>query len=186
MKIAIYSPAKLRNEGFRHGESAVSPLCALRCVHGSVLAASSDAAPRAVGPGRPVRRQRGPLGRASPEHPPPSGVGSVNALTDRFAQMTALRPLYPGAGPQLANLLRGAGLRDVKARTVTVRVGRRTTRGGRLMLTDYLSLLERMTPIMAQLGLASQEQWQAWLAQARQETNTSSTRVDLTAAYGRR
>src|SRR5712691_5959484 len=62
----------------RHGESAVSPLCALRCVHGSVLAASSDAAPRAVGPGRPVRRQRGPLGRASPEHPPPSGVGSVN------------------------------------------------------------------------------------------------------------
>ncbi len=111
---------------------------------------------------------------------------ALTALTDRFAQMTALRPLYPGAGPQLANLLRGAGLRDVKARTVTVRVGRRTTRGGRLMLTDYLSLLERMTPIMAQLGLASQEQWQAWLAQARQETNTSSTRADLTAAYGRR
>jgi len=51
--------------------------------------------------------------------------------------------------------LRGAGLRDVKARTDTVRVGRRTTRGGRLMLTDYLSLLERMTPVMAQLGLAS-------------------------------
>jgi ubiquinone/menaquinone biosynthesis C-methylase UbiE len=111
---------------------------------------------------------------------------ALTALTDRFAQMTALRPLYPGAGPQLANLLRGAGLRDVKARTATVRVGRRTTRGGRLMLTDYLSLLERMTPIMAQLGLASQEQWEAWLAQARQETNTSSTRVDLTAAYGRR
>jgi len=43
----------------------------------------------------------------------------------------------------------------VKARTDTVRVGRRTTRGGRLMLTDYLSLLERMTPVMAQLGLAS-------------------------------
>ena len=61
----------------RHGESAVSPLCALLCVQGSVLAASSDAAPRAVGPGRPLRRQRGPLGRASPEHPPPSGVGSV-------------------------------------------------------------------------------------------------------------
>ena len=54
------------------------------------------------------------------------------------------------------------------------------------MLTDYLSLLERMTPIMAQLGLASQAQWEAWLAQARQETNASATRVDLTAAYGRR
>src|SRR5712691_11586972 len=66
---------------FRHGESAVSPLCAILCVHGSVIAASSDAAPRAVGPGRPVRRQRGPLGRASPEHPPPSGVGSVKLPT---------------------------------------------------------------------------------------------------------
>jgi len=43
-----------------------------------------------------------------------------------------------------------------------------------------------MTGVMAQLGLASQEQWEAWLTQARQETNTSSTRVDLTAAYGRR
>ena len=113
-------------------------------------------------------------------------VASTPARIDLVPQMTALRPLYPGAGPQLANLLRGAGLRDVKARTVTVRVGRRRTRSGRLMLTDYLSLLERMTPVMAQLGLASQEQWEAWLAQAWQEKNTSSTRMDLTAAYGRR
>jgi ubiquinone/menaquinone biosynthesis C-methylase UbiE len=110
---------------------------------------------------------------------------ALTALTDRFAQMAALRPIYPGAGAQLANFLRAAGLRDVKARTVTVRVGRRTTRGGRLMLTDYLSLLERVTPLMAQQGLASQQQWEAWLAQARQETNASATRVDLTAAYGR-
>src|SRR5260370_28300374 len=110
---------------------------------------------------------------------------ALTALTDRFAQMTALRPLYPGAGPQLANLLRGAGLRDVKARTATVRVGRRTTRGGRLMLTEYLSPLERMTPIMAQLGLASQAQWEAWLAQAPQGTNASATPWAPTAAAGR-
>ena len=36
-----------------------------------------------VGPGRPVRRQRGPRGplrRASPEQPPPLGVGSMSQL----------------------------------------------------------------------------------------------------------
>ena len=111
---------------------------------------------------------------------------ALTALTELFAKMAAMRSIYPGAGAHLADFLRAAGLRDVKARTVTVRVGRRTTRGGRLMLTDYLSLLERITPVMAQTGLASQAQWEAWLAQARQETNVGTTRVDLTAAYGRR
>ncbi len=111
---------------------------------------------------------------------------AMMALTDRFAQMVARRPMYPGAGPHLANLLRAAGLRDIKARTVAVRMGRRPTRGGRLMVTDYLSMLERLTPLMAQLGLASQAQWEGWLAQARQETVTATTRVHLTAAYGRR
>jgi ubiquinone/menaquinone biosynthesis C-methylase UbiE len=112
---------------------------------------------------------------------------ALTALTERFAAMVAMRSLYPGAGPHLADFLRMAGLRDVKARTVTVRVGRRTTRGGKLMLTDYLSVLERLTPVVAQLGLASEVQWETWLAQARQETTTgATTRVDLTAAYGRR
>jgi ubiquinone/menaquinone biosynthesis C-methylase UbiE len=111
---------------------------------------------------------------------------ALMSLTDRFAQMVARRPMYPGAGPHLANLLRTAGLRDIKARTVTVRMGHRPTRGGRLMITDYLSMLERLTPLMAQLGLASPAQWEGWLAQARQETAAVTTRVHLTAAYGRR
>jgi hypothetical protein len=109
-----------------------------------------------------------------------------SALTELFAKMAAMRSIYPGAGAHLADFLHAAGLRDVKARTVTVRVGCRSTRGGRLMLTDYLSLLERITPVIAQTGLASQAQWEAWLAQARQETNSGTTRVDLTAAYSRR
>jgi ubiquinone/menaquinone biosynthesis C-methylase UbiE len=111
---------------------------------------------------------------------------AVMALTDRFAQMVARRPMYPGAGPHLANLLQAAGLRDIKARTVVVRMGRRPTRGGRLMITDYLSMLERLTPVIAQMGLAPQAQWEGWLVQARQETVTATTRVSLTAAYGRR
>jgi len=111
---------------------------------------------------------------------------ALTALTEQFAAMAALRPIFPGAGAHLADFLRQAGLRDVKARTVRVRVGRRSTRGGRLMLTDYLSLLERVTPLIVQLGLASQAQWEAWLTQARQETSIGATHVDLTAAYGRR
>lgn len=111
---------------------------------------------------------------------------ALTALTEQFAKMAAMRPIYPGSGAHLANFLREAGLREIKARTVTVRVGRRSSRGGRLMLTDYLSLLERVTPLIAQMGLASQAQWEEWLTRARQETGTGATRVDLTAAYGRR
>jgi ubiquinone/menaquinone biosynthesis C-methylase UbiE len=111
---------------------------------------------------------------------------ALTTLTELFASMAAMRPIYPGAGAHLATFLREAGLRDVKARTVTVRVGRRTSRGGRLMLADYLSLLDRVTPVIAQLGLAPRAQWQDWLLRARQETTTGTTRVDLTAAYGRR
>ncbi|HEV2238814.1 MAG TPA: methyltransferase domain-containing protein [Ktedonobacterales bacterium] len=111
---------------------------------------------------------------------------ALMSLTERFAQMVARRPMYPGAGPHLADLLRAAGLRDIRARSVVVRMGRRPTRGGRLMVTDYLSMLDRLTPLMAQLGLATQPQWEGWLAQARQETATATTRVHLTAAYGRR
>jgi Ser/Thr protein kinase RdoA (MazF antagonist) len=46
-------------------------------LYGSVLACSSDQASRTVGPGRPVRRERSGLPQTSPEHPPPSAVGSV-------------------------------------------------------------------------------------------------------------
>ncbi len=111
---------------------------------------------------------------------------ALTTLTTLFAQMAAKRPIYPGAGPHLAEFLRQAGLRDVKARSVTVRVGRRSSRGGRLMLTDYLSVLERVTPLIAQVGLAPRQSWELWLAQAKQETLNGSTQVDLTAAYGRR
>ncbi len=115
-----------------------------------------------------------------------SNSPALTALTEQFAKMAAMRPIYPGSGAHLANFLRQAGLRTVKARTVRVRVGRRSSRGGRLMLTDYLSLLERVTPLIAQMGLASQAQWQEWLTRARPETSTGATHVDLTAAYGRR
>jgi ubiquinone/menaquinone biosynthesis C-methylase UbiE len=111
---------------------------------------------------------------------------ALTALTEQFASMATMRPIYPGSGAHLAEFLRQAGVRDVKARTVRVRAGRRASRGGRLMLTDYLSLLERVTPLIAQMGLASQAQWEAWLMQARQETSTGATHVDLTTAYGRR
>jgi ubiquinone/menaquinone biosynthesis C-methylase UbiE len=111
---------------------------------------------------------------------------ALTALTEQFAQMASMRPIYPGSGAHLAAFLREVGLRDVKARTVTVRVGRRSSRGGRLMLTDYLSLLERVTPLIAQVGLASWAQWEDWLTRARRETITGASHVDLTAAYGRR
>src|SRR5260370_737984 len=47
---------------------------------------------------------------------------ALTSLTDLFARMAAMRPIYPGAGTQLAGFLRAAGLREVKARPVSVRL----------------------------------------------------------------
>jgi SAM-dependent methyltransferase len=111
---------------------------------------------------------------------------ALSELTTLFASMAAGRGLYPGAGGHLAEHLRAAGLRGVRTRSVTVRNGSRTTRSGRLMLADYLAVLERFTPLVERAGVTSQSQWEALLAQARQETVSAPTEVELTAAFGQR
>lgn len=108
---------------------------------------------------------------------------ALTTMTERFASMTAARGSYPGAGPYLLEYLRGAGLRDAQVKTVTVRSGPQASRGGRLMMTDYLAVMERLTPVIVRSGLASQSEWDQLLAQARQETQSQPSEVDLTAVY---
>lgn len=117
---------------------------------------------------------------------------ALNELTVKFANLAAGRGIYPGAGPYLADLLRAAGLRNVRAQQVQVRSGgpHRATRGGRLMLADYLALLDRITPAIAQMGIESPERWLQLLSVARNETalypDSCYAEVELTAAVGQR
>jgi ubiquinone/menaquinone biosynthesis C-methylase UbiE len=116
---------------------------------------------------------------------------ALNALTVQFANLAQARGIHPGAGPFLQSYLTAARLRDVQVKPVYLRSGvKRGTRAGQLMLADYLSLLERVTPVVAQAGLSSAEQWQRLVAQARTETrgfpDEQYAEVELTAAYGRR
>jgi ubiquinone/menaquinone biosynthesis C-methylase UbiE len=107
-------------------------------------------------------------------------------MTDLFQQLMAARGQYPGAGPYLAESLTRADARDIQVKTVTARSGAQPSRGGRLMLTDYLALMERLSPIVERAGLASQVRWQVLLSAARQETTSQSAEVELTAACGQR
>lgn len=126
------------------------------------------------------------FGLAHSPHP------ALNELTVKFANLAAARGSYPGAGPYLGNLLRAAGLRNVQARQVATRSGgpRRATRGGRLMLADYLALLDRITPIIAQANIESPDRWRRLIDVTRSETalypDTCYAEVELTAAIGQR
>jgi SAM-dependent methyltransferase len=115
-----------------------------------------------------------------------SGSQALTEMTEVFQQLMAARGQYPGAGPYLAEPLARAGVRDIRVKTVTVRSGVQPSRGGRLMLEDYLALMERLSPIIERAGLASQERWQHLLNVARQETTSKLAEVDLTAACSQR
>jgi hypothetical protein len=50
------------------------------------------------GPGRPVRRERGPVGRASPEQPPPVGLGSMSQVVLTRRAVFTVSGVRPCAG----------------------------------------------------------------------------------------
>jgi ubiquinone/menaquinone biosynthesis C-methylase UbiE len=114
---------------------------------------------------------------------------ALNELTVRFARLASQRGIYPGSGPYLGDFLHAAGLEQVRVQTVTVRSGGQApTRGGRLMLVDYLALLERVGPGIAQAGLDPRGDWTRLLSVARHEMAMDPERhfaeVELTAAWG--
>jgi ubiquinone/menaquinone biosynthesis C-methylase UbiE len=115
---------------------------------------------------------------------------ALNELTVKFANLAAARGIYPGAGSYLGGYLQAAGLRNVQIRQAQVRSGgpHRATRGGRLMLADYLALLDRVTPLIAQAGIEQPDRWRHLLAIARNEMalhpDTCYAEVELTAAIG--
>lgn len=116
---------------------------------------------------------------------------ALNALTQRFTTLAQARGIHPGSGAFLQEYFMQARLRDVQIRQIRLRSGaQRATRAGQLMLADYLAVLERVTPLIERANLASADQWQAMVMQARRETrqapDTQYAEVELTAAFGRR
>jgi ubiquinone/menaquinone biosynthesis C-methylase UbiE len=110
---------------------------------------------------------------------------ALTAMTGMFANLAAGRGIHPGVGPYLPKYFAQLPLREHHIQTRTVRAGPRSTRGGRLMLADYLALMDRITPLMVRANLTSEAQWRQLWQQARQETNRCITEVELTAAFGR-
>lgn len=116
---------------------------------------------------------------------------ALNELTVKFASLASARGIYPGAGPYLGDFLRATGLRDVHVKQAVARSGGplRASRGGRLMLADYLALLDRVTPGIAQMGIEQPERWRRLLTDARNDTalypDAAYAEVELTTAIGR-
>jgi ubiquinone/menaquinone biosynthesis C-methylase UbiE len=114
---------------------------------------------------------------------------ALNELTAKFAHMTNTRGLHPGAGPFLKQYIDLVGGRHSQIRQVTVRSGTpgRASRAGQLLLADYLALMERVTPVVAQTGLDTSGHWTQLIGRAREETRFDPVQnyaeVELTAAY---
>jgi ubiquinone/menaquinone biosynthesis C-methylase UbiE len=117
---------------------------------------------------------------------------ALNELTAKFAHMANARGIHPGVGPFLKQYMEVAAGRRAQIRHVTIRSGLpgRATRAGQLLLADYLALMERVTPLVAQSGLDSAPHWQSLIMQARHETRFDPARqyaeVELTSAYFRK
>ena len=113
---------------------------------------------------------------------------ALNELTAKFAHMSNARGIHPGAGPFLQQYVELVGGRHPQLRQVTVRSGVPgiATRAGQLLLADYLALLERVTPLVAQTGLDSPQHWQGLIRQVREESRFDPVRnfaeVELTSA----
>jgi hypothetical protein len=58
------------------------------------------------------------------------------------------------------------------------------------MLADYLALLQRITPVVAQAGIESAERWSQLINSARSDTALNPDQwyaeVELTSAFGQR
>ena len=111
---------------------------------------------------------------------------ALTTMVATFSQLATARGIYPGLGPYITGYFDALPLREKHMRRVTARYGQRPSRGGRLLITDFLALLERVAPGIDRAGLMEQAQWQRLLQQARSEVEGGNTEVELVAAYGRR
>jgi ubiquinone/menaquinone biosynthesis C-methylase UbiE len=113
---------------------------------------------------------------------------ALNELTAKFTHMTNARGLTPGAGPFLQQYIDLVGGQHLQLRQVTVRSGvpGMATRAGQLLLADYLALMERLTPLVSQIGLDSPQHWQGLIRQVHEESRFDPVRnyaeVELTSA----
>ncbi len=123
---------------------------------------------------------------------------ALQQLTELFVSLAEQLGIYPGSGPYLAQWLTQAGLRGVKAEQRQVicspQHGSAGSPGGRLMLTDYLALLERVRSRIVAQHLASAEQWADLLETAKRDSGMTQppspilypSSVILTSAFGQR
>ncbi len=100
---------------------------------------------------------------------PVSPSPAYTALIEAFVQMIVSRGLYAGAGKQVPDYLRQAGLKQVRERPMTLGTGRDAQRQQRLLAVDVLAALKNVGPVLIKLGYFTEERYQGLLLQAEQE-----------------
>lgn len=120
------------------------------------------------------------------ETEPPYGAPALNQLADWGKQLVSRRGIDFAVVSQIASLLSAAGATDVTARPLTIPVGKLGGRLGAMMVVDYLSALTAVRGPLTKMGIASEADYDAALAQARQELDQRSLPQNVYVAYGRK
>ncbi|MGH2502516.1 MAG: class I SAM-dependent methyltransferase [Ktedonobacterales bacterium] len=120
------------------------------------------------------------------ETEPPYGAPALDQLADWGKQLVSKRGIDFAVARQVGPLLTAAGATDVTARPLTIPVGRPGGRLGAMMVVDYLSALTAVRGPLTKIGIASEADYDAALAQARQELDQISLPQNVYVAYGRK
>lgn len=120
------------------------------------------------------------------ETEPPYGAPALDQLANWGKQLVSKRGIDFAVARQVGSLLAAAGATDVTARPLTIPVGRPGGRLGAMMVVDYLSALTAVRGPLTKIGIASEADYDAALAQARQELDQISLPQNVYVAYGRK
>lgn len=120
------------------------------------------------------------------ETAPPEGAPATDQLATWGKQLVARRGIDLGMASQVGPLLTAGGAAAVTARALTIPVGKPGGRIGSMMVVDYASALTSVRSPLATLGIASEREFDAILAQAHQEFDRRAFPQGVYVAFGRK
>jgi ubiquinone/menaquinone biosynthesis C-methylase UbiE len=115
-----------------------------------------------------------------------SASQAFNTLWTALRKMMEGRGLHTGAAPHLAEYLRRAGLAHVQERRAIAGAGRQASRQRRLLVTDLLSILTNVQPVMVRMGVLPEASYTEMLERARAELLQVGITQPVVFAFGQR
>jgi ubiquinone/menaquinone biosynthesis C-methylase UbiE len=111
---------------------------------------------------------------------------AFNTLWEALQSLMAGRGLHPGAAPYLAQYLRQAGLAHIQERRALAGTGQQARRQQQILITDLLSILTNVQPIMAKAGIMPEADYRQALERARDELLRLGATQPVVFAFGQR